>query len=63
MLYRANFVTSAIAATRTLPSASDAVLRHLDGVMGPRTAAELGAARDDRQRWFTVLASPEFQLK
>ena len=63
MLGRANFVTTALGATRTLPSAASAVGRHLDGVLGPETARELSLVSDDRRRWFAILVSPEFQLK
>jgi uncharacterized protein (DUF1800 family) len=61
---RVNFVTMAMAQARgALPSASDAVRTHLDGVLSPQTASLLNAAADDRARWFIALASPEFQLK
>ena len=61
---RVNFVTAAIAhAGASLPPAVAAVRTHLDGVLGKQTASLLGAATDDRGRWFITLASPEFQLK
>src|SRR2546421_4453271 len=61
---RVNFVTAALAQTKSsLPPASDAVHRHLDGVLSPQTASLLNQAADDRARWFIALASPEFQLK
>ncbi len=63
MLQRANFASAAVAAVRTPPSAADAHLRHLDGVLSAQTVQQLRTARDDRARWWTVLASPEFQLK
>ncbi len=63
MLQRANFVTAALGQLHTVPSAARAHERHLDGVLAPGTVDELNASRDDRTRWFAVLASPEFQLK
>jgi uncharacterized protein (DUF1800 family) len=63
MLQRANFVTSALGALRTAPSAARAHERHLDSVLAQGTVNELNVARDDRSRWFAVFASPEFQLK
>jgi uncharacterized protein (DUF1800 family) len=63
MLARANFVSTALGATRTLPPSTSAVARHLDGVLGPETARELATTSDDRRRWLVILSSPEFQLK
>jgi uncharacterized protein (DUF1800 family) len=63
MLQRANFVTAALAAIRTPPSAARAHERHLDSVLAQGTVNELNLARDDKSRWFAVFASPEFQLK
>ena len=60
---RVNFVTAALAQSRTLPSAAAAVRSHLDGVLSPQTSTLLKGAADDRARWFITLASPEFQLK
>lgn len=60
---RVNFVTAAIAQAKVLPSATDAVHSHLDGVLSPQTSTLLKQAADDRARWFITLASPEFQLK
>jgi uncharacterized protein (DUF1800 family) len=61
---RVNFVTAALGQVKsTLPAASDAPRRHLDGVLSPQTASLLNQATDDRARWFITLASPEFQLK
>ncbi len=61
---RVNFVTAAMAQARgALPSASDAVRTHLDGVLSRQTSSLLNQAADDRARWFITLASPEFQLK
>ena len=63
MLQRANFASTILGQLRTLPSAAKAHERHLDSVLGPGTVAELNNSRDDRSRWFAVMASPEFQLK
>lgn len=61
---RVNFVTGLLGQVKSaLPSASDAVHTHLDGVLSPQTASLLQQASDDRARWFITLASPEFQLK
>jgi uncharacterized protein (DUF1800 family) len=63
VLARTNFVTDVLGALRSLPPAASAAAQHLDDVLSPATAARLGAAATDRDRWFTVLAGPEFQLK
>jgi len=63
MLARANFVTSAVQATRKLPSAGNAHNTQIDGVMSAQTLKLLNEAMDDRRRWSILLASPEFQLK
>ena len=61
---RVNFATAALAQAKdTLPSPSDAVHKHLDGVLSPQTSSLFNQAPDDRARWFILLASPEFQLK
>jgi uncharacterized protein (DUF1800 family) len=61
---RVNFATAAVASFKgAMPSASDVVRTHLDGVLGAQTSSLLGQAADDRARWFIALASPEFQLK
>jgi uncharacterized protein (DUF1800 family) len=63
VLARVNFVTSLVAAVKSLPPATDAHLHNLDGVLSPATASLLNAASTDLDRWVLVLASPEFQLK
>jgi len=61
---RVNFATAALAQTNgVLPSPSDGVRHHLDGVLGVQTSGLFNQAADDRARWFITLASPEFQLK
>ena len=63
VIERVNFITAALSQAASLPPSSDAVRHHLDGVVGPQTAAMLNASTDERSRWFVALASPEFQLK
>src|SRR4029077_11329494 len=63
VLERVNFVSAALSHAPSLPSAHDAVVHHLDGVVGKQTATLLNQATDERTRWFITLASPEFQLK
>ena len=63
VIERVNFVTEALAQVKALPSSRQAAQQHLDGVVGPQTAALLNQATDERTRWFISLASPEFQLK
>jgi uncharacterized protein (DUF1800 family) len=64
VIERVNFATAALAhAKASLPSASDAVRVHLEGIVSPQTADLFNQARDERMRWFITLASPEFQLK
>ncbi len=64
VIERVNFATAALARQGgSLPSSSDGVQHHLDGVLGPATAKLLSQATDERSRWFVILASPEFQLK
>ena len=63
MLQRANFVSTALGQTRTLPAFAGAEARLLDGVVGPRTTTELANTKDERGRWYAMLASPEFNLK
>ena len=61
---RVNFVTAALGQTKaSLPSASAAVHRHLEGIVSPQTASLFNQAPDEAARWFIILASPEFQLK
>jgi uncharacterized protein (DUF1800 family) len=63
MLARANFVTTALAALKKVPSAGTAHQTYLDGVLSPQTLKLLNEATDDKKRWSVVFASPEFQLK
>ena len=65
MLARVNFAETALAPAQAaaLPDAHRAVQTQLDGVLSPSTAAVLAAAHTDTDRWYALLASPEFQLK
>jgi len=63
MLARANFVTAALTTVKKLPSAANAHQTHLDGILSAQTLKLLNEASDDKKRWSTVFASPEFQLK
>jgi uncharacterized protein (DUF1800 family) len=62
-LARLNFAAAAIASERTFPDPVDAVKVQLDGVVGPDTATVFNASEGDGDRWYALLASPEFQLK
>ncbi len=46
-----------------LPDPTAAVATQLDGVLGKDTTAALRAAHTDADRWFALLAGPEFHLK
>jgi uncharacterized protein (DUF1800 family) len=63
LLSRINFATAATAKAAGLPDPTAAVLTQLDNVLGKDTAAAVRAAHTDSDRWFALLASPEFQLK
>jgi uncharacterized protein (DUF1800 family) len=63
LLARINFATTALAHGTNLPDTAAAVRTHLDGVLGKDTTAALNAAKTPSDRWFVLLASPEFQLK
>jgi uncharacterized protein (DUF1800 family) len=63
VLARVNFVTQVLRRATPLPPAGDAAKRHLDGVLSSPTARAVQRAADDRARWLSVLAGPEFQLK
>ncbi len=63
LLARINFATAATTRATSLPSASAGVATQLDNVLGKDTAAAIKAANTDADRWFALLAGPEFQLK
>ena len=63
LLARVNFAQAVINRGGTLPDVHQAVRSQLDGVVGADTAAVLNASPTDSDRWYALLASPEFQLK
>jgi uncharacterized protein (DUF1800 family) len=63
LLSRVNFATAATARMAAFPDVKAAVGTQLDSVVGKDTATALAAAGTDAERWFTLLASPEFHLK
>ncbi len=63
LLSRINFAVAATARSRTFPDATVALRTQLDNVLSGGTAAALRAGHTDADRWFALLASPEFQLK
>lgn len=63
MLARVNFAQTVMSRGGSLPDVRQAVHSQLDGVVGPDTAAVLNASPTDSDRWYALLASPEFQLK
>jgi uncharacterized protein (DUF1800 family) len=63
LLSRINFATAATASAATLPEVTAAVRTQLDNVLGKDTATALSAAKTLADRWFALLASPEFHLK
>jgi uncharacterized protein (DUF1800 family) len=62
-LARLNFAASVVATGKSFPDPVAAVRTQLDGVVGPDTAAVFNASESDGDRWYALLASPEFQLK
>jgi uncharacterized protein (DUF1800 family) len=62
-LARLNFAATVVASESTFPDPVAAVQTQLDGVVGPDTAAVFNASKSDGDRWYALLASPEFQLK
>ncbi|HXA30132.1 MAG TPA: DUF1800 domain-containing protein [Candidatus Angelobacter sp.] len=63
-LARVNFAQTAVSARgAALPDVRTAVHAQLDGVVGPDTADVLNHAVTDTDRWYALLASPEFHLK
>ena len=62
-LARLNFAAAAVGSARTFADPVDAVKVQLDGVVGPDTASVFNASESDGDRWYALLASPEFQLK
>jgi hypothetical protein len=52
-----------VASGQSFPDPVAAVQTQLDGVVGPATAAVFNASESDGDRWYALLACPEFQLK
>jgi hypothetical protein len=52
-----------VATQGSFPDPVDAIRVQLDGVVGPDTAAVFNASQSAADRWYALLASPEFQLK
>ena len=63
VLARVNFATAATAGRTPLPDPGAGLATHLDGVLSPATASAYHAATTAADRWFALLAGPEFQLK
>jgi uncharacterized protein (DUF1800 family) len=63
VLARLNFAQAVVSRAGTLPDATQAVRTHLDGVVSADTAAVFDASHSDGDRWYAILASPEFHLK
>jgi uncharacterized protein (DUF1800 family) len=62
-LGRLNFAAAVVASGQSFPDPVAAVHTQLDNVVGPDTAAVFNASASDGDRWYALLASPEFQLK
>ena len=63
VLARINFISALVGGMKSVPAGNEAHVHHLDNVLSQATAQALNQATTDQQRWFIVLASPEFQLK
>lgn len=63
LLARLNFAQALVGHGGMLPDATRAVRTHLDGVVSADTAAVFNATRTNDDRWYAILASPEFHLK
>jgi uncharacterized protein (DUF1800 family) len=62
-LSRLNFAATVVTTAQSFPDPVQAVHTHLDGIVGQDTAAVFNASKSDGDRWYALLASPEFQLK
>jgi uncharacterized protein (DUF1800 family) len=63
LLTRINFAVVATSKLTAAPTSADAVANQLDSVLSPATAVAMDSAHTESDRWFVLLASPEFQLK
>jgi uncharacterized protein (DUF1800 family) len=62
-LSRLNFAARVVSTQTSFPDPAQAVRTQLDSVVGPDTAAVFNASQTSADRWYAVLASPEFHLK
>ena len=62
-LARLNFAAGVVASESSFSDPVAAIHTQLDGVVGPDTASVFNASSSDGDRWYALLASPEFQLK
>jgi uncharacterized protein (DUF1800 family) len=62
-LSRLNFAQTAVTAAPSLPDSRAALQAQLDGVLGDDTTRVLAKAGTEPDRWYTLLAGPEFALK
>jgi uncharacterized protein (DUF1800 family) len=62
-LSRVNFATGAVASPGFLPDPGQAMKDQLDGVLSADTTAVFNGASAAADRWYALLASPEFNLK
>jgi uncharacterized protein (DUF1800 family) len=63
VLARVNFAQTVIGRGGSLPDPVTAVHNQLDGVVGPDTARVFNASQTNADRWYALLAGPEFHLK
>jgi uncharacterized protein (DUF1800 family) len=62
-LARTNFAHVVVSRSLSFPDPVSAVHHQLDGVVGDDTAAVFNGSSTPGDRWYAILASPEFQLK
>jgi uncharacterized protein (DUF1800 family) len=63
VLARVNFAQTVIGRGGSMPDPVTAVHNQLDGVVGPDTARVFNASQTNTDRWYALLAGPEFHLK
>lgn len=63
LLGRVNFAAYVVQNAKTLPDPVAGVHTHLDNVVSADTAAVFNASHSAGDRWYAILASPEFHLK
>jgi len=63
LLARLNFAQTVAGRAGSLPDPVQGARSQLDGVVGADTAAVFNAGHSDGDRWYAILASPEFSLK